>query len=55
MPNSKREELEKVTQRLLKLLDIVLKILDIARKIKATFELLSLSKVAIHFLISFIS
>ena len=51
VPNSNKEVLERVFQGLLKVLDIVFIILDIVQKIKATFELFALSKVAIESLL----
>lgn len=52
MTHRQREILGRVFQRFLKVLDIVFIILGIVQKIKATFELLSLSKVAIESFIS---
>lgn len=49
------EMLERAYERFKKLLDIVFIILDIVKKIKATYELLVIAKVALTHLISFIS
>lgn len=52
MTHRQREMLGRVFQRLLKVLDIVFIILDIAKKIKATYELIIIAKVALTHLIS---